>query len=192
MKAIDEELFGITHRKQRINSKRKGNANELTLTKVLTAWTNEEWVRIPGSGNIRWQNRMNVCGDLICTNNDFDFPFSIETKHVKSLGLDPETRYTLRVNSVIFTYYAQCERDAKVVNKIPLLIIRENGMGKNCYYVFLSLHFDQLMKISNYTKAVLASHNPNTIWGFKSEEFFKKVSLETLKFIYDRKSSSSK
>jgi len=188
MQPIDTELFGVVHRTQKINSKVKGNRNELAVTKVLTAWTNEEWVRIPGSGNIRWQNRMNVCGDLICTNNNFDFPFSVETKHVKSFGLASELPGELRKNSVIYTFFEQCKRDAEASGKIPFLIVRQNGMPKDQYYIFLHMTLMQIMKTYNY----IHSKYEGDLLGFRSKEFFEKVSLETLIWIYDRKSSSSK
>lgn len=188
MKAIDEELFGIIHRGQKINSKRKGNSNELNVANLLSQWTKEEFVRIPGSGNIRWQNRMNVCGDLICTNNNFDFPFSVETKAYKNMGLAVYAPSDLRKNSVIYTFFEQCERDAKAAKKIPFLIVRQNGMPAGQYYIFLHMTLMQIMKIYNY----ITPKYEGELLGFKSKEFFEKVSLETLKFIYDRKSSSSK
>ena len=180
MKAIDEELFGITHRIQKINSKRKGNFNELNVAHLLSNWTGEEFVRIPGSGNIRWQNRMNVCGDLICTNNGFHFPFSIEAKSYKNVGLASEMPRELRKNSVIYTFFEQCQRDANSTGKIPFLIVRQNGMPTGQYYIFLHMTLTQIMKIYNY----LHPKYGGDLLGFRSKEFFEKVSLETLKFIY--------
>ena len=187
---IDTQLFGTVHRAKKINSKVKGNRNELTLTKILTDWTGHEFVRVPMSGGLRWKDRSDICGDVISNDHDFDFPFSVETKHVKSLGLNLLVNTTaLRTNSVIFTYFAQCERDAKATNKIPMLIVRENGMKKGSYYVCLLLQFGEVLKMSNYIKPVFTG---GLLCGFDSEEFFKRVSVNTLKFIYDRKSSGSK
>ena len=188
MEPIDTELFGTVHRAQKINSKVKGNRNELAVTKLLTEWTGHEFVRIPGSGNIRWQNRMDVCGDVINNDKEFDFPFSVETKHVKNLGLAARMSPDLRKNSVVYTIFEQCKRDAEATNKIPFLIIRQNGMPKDCYYVFLYLHITQTMKIVNYIEPKYWGE----LMGFNSIDFFKEVSFETLKWIYDRKSSSSK
>jgi hypothetical protein len=187
MQPVDTELFGTVHRAKKINSKVKGNKNELILTKILTDWVGTEFTRVPMSGGLRWANRMDICGDVINTNPKFDFPFSVETKHIANLGLKlshPE----LRKNSVVYTHFEQCKRDAEAAGKIPFLIIRQNGMRAGCYYIFLSLKLSRLMKMANYIKPVFEGD----LIGFKSEDFFKLVSFETLKWIYDRKSSGSK
>lgn len=188
MKLIDEELFGITHRKQKINSKVKGNRSELVVTKLLTEWTGHEFVRVPQSGGLRWANRADVCGDVINNDHNFDFPFSIEAKSYKNVGLASEMPSELRKNSIIYTFFEQCKRDAKAAGKIPLLIVRQNGMPTGQYYIFLHMTLMQIMKIYNY----IHPKYEGELLGFKSKEFFEKVSLETLKFVYDRKSSGSK
>ena len=185
MEPIDTELFGTVHRKQKINSKVKGNSNELAVTKILSDWTGHEFVRVPMSGGLRWKNRMDICGDVINADSDFDFPFSVETKHVKSLGLHLlENTKAIRNNSVIFTYFSQCERDAKATNKIPMLIIRENGMRKGSYYICLQLQFEHVLKMSNYIKPLFTG---GLLCGFDSEEFFENVSLDILKWVYGNK-----
>jgi hypothetical protein len=182
MKQIDEELFGVVHRKQKINSKVKGNRNELAVAKLLTDWTGHEFVRVPMSGGLRWANRVNICGDLISADPTFYFPFSVETKHVKNVGIIPY-KCTLRINSIIYTYFAQCQRDAAAVNKHPFLIIRQNGMQIDCYYIFLNLTFIQTMKIYNY----ITPKYEGKLFGFESAKFFNSITYETLKWIYDGK-----
>lgn len=134
MLPIDSELFGTVHKAKKINSKVKGNRNELIVTKVLQEWTGHEFVRVPASGGLRWQNRMNVCGDVISTDPDFDFIFSIETKAIKNLGLEDSWDINLRKNSKIYGYWDQCKRDAEVAGKIPFLIIRHNNMKRGAYW----------------------------------------------------------
>ena len=188
MEPIDTTLFGTVHRTQRINSKVKGNRSELVVTKLLTEWTGKEFVRVPMSGGLRWKNRMDICGDVINVDPTFDFPFSVEAKSYKNVGLASEMPQELRKNSVIYTFFEQCQRDAKATSKIPFLIVRQNGMPTGQYYIFLHLTLMQIMKMYNY----IHPKYEGDLLGFKSKEFFEKVSLETLKFIYDRKSSSSK
>jgi len=183
MEAIDTELFGIVHRKQKINSKLKGNVNELKVTKILTEWTGHEFVRIPGSGSLRWRNRMDICGDIINTDPNFDFIFSVETKHVKKLGL--HSKEVLRINSIVYTYFEQCQRDATASGKIPFLMIRENGMKIGDYYIFLDLLMDQHMKLSNYIKEIYFSSGKDfCLYGYRSKDLFSQTSYETLKWIY--------
>jgi hypothetical protein len=180
MQPIDSELFGTVHRTKKINSKVKGNRNELEVTKLLQQWTGHEFTRVPMSGGLRWKNRMDICGDVINVDPGFIFPFSVEAKSYKNLGLPDEFPHALRKNSVIYTFFTQCMKDALAANKIPFLIVRENQMPKDQHYIFLSLRFSQLIKICNYIEPIYDGE----LCGFRSKDFFKKVSLETLKFVY--------
>ena len=185
MEPIDTELFGIVHRPKKINSKVKGNSNELNVAHLISAWTGKEFVRVPMSGGLRWGKRIDICGDIINVDRNFDFPFSIETKHVKNLGI--QDKNILRKNSVIYTYFNQCHRDADASGKRPFLMVRQNNMPKDSYYIFLSLNFEILMKIKNYTQPIIfipEGREKQFVWGFKSEYFFKEITLEQLKFVY--------
>jgi hypothetical protein len=182
MEPIDTELFGVVHRAKKINSKVKGNRNELEVTKLLSDWTGHEFTRVPMSGGLRWKNRMDICGDVINVDPGFSFPFSVEAKSYKNLGLPVGLGRTLRSNSIIYRFFDQCSSDAKASNKIPLLIVRENQMPKNQHYIFIGLTFDQIMRIENY---ITPKFYCPQLSGYDSKEFFEKVSLETLKFVYN-------
>ena len=69
--------------------------------------------------------RMDICGDVINTDPEFKFIFSVETKHVANLGI---VGRNLRKNSVIYRYWSQCKRDAEAAEKIPFLMVRENQL----------------------------------------------------------------
>lgn len=189
---IEEEIFGITKKVQSINQKLKGNRNELAVTKILTDWTGHEFVRVPRSGGLRWKNRMDICGDVINADPAFDFPFSVETKHVKSLGFDPYKK-TLRVNSVVYTYWGQAVRDAASVNKIPLMLLRDNGMPKNWYYLFLvcPTRFQAVKLIAycpySYEEGLIKQREKlndlNIFLGFPVPAFFKRFTYKRFKDI---------
>jgi len=183
MEPIDTELFGIKHKTQAINSKLKGNRNELNLTHVLSAWAGREFTRVPRSGGLRWKNRESVCGDVIVTEGDFRF--SIETKHVKNLGLKHSAPF-IRKNSCIYRFMEQCKRDASATGKIPMLAVRDNGMPKEHYYIFLPVTFSQYC---DFVSSVGVNYlgQDKTIVGFQSERFFEKVKYETLIRMYGDK-----
>jgi hypothetical protein len=183
--SVEHELFGITKHTQAINSKRKGNKNELDVTKVLAEWTGHEFTRVPQSGGLRWANRVNICGDVISADPSFDFPFSVETKHVKSLGLEKSKPF-LRKNSVVYTYMAQCKRDAAEVGKKPFLMLRENGMPANTYYIFLPCDLNKRVSLFNTGLGIVAQFmgQDGEVIGFKSELFFKQVPYEIFKPMY--------
>ena len=50
---VDTDLFGA--KEQSINSKVKGNNNELKAAKWLTKWTGCPFTRTPSSGGLRWR-----------------------------------------------------------------------------------------------------------------------------------------
>ena len=184
MEPIDTELFGTVHRPSKINSKVKGNSNELAVTKILSEWTNHEFVRVPMSGGLRWKNRMDICGDIINTDPSFHFPFSVETKHLKTLNFPANCLFELRKNSAVYTYFTQCKRDAAASGKYPFLMVRSNGMKKDTWFIGLSLTMSQLLLMGNY---VNRRYSGEDIDLYHSEEFFKSVSYETLKWIYGNK-----
>lgn len=133
-KTILNDIFHTKPRRKGINSKQKGDGNELVACSVLKEWTGEEFVRVPRSGGLRWQHTQNICGDMISTNPDFDFIFSVETKHLKEDSLD----FTLQApatNRPMSEIWLQCRRDAERSNKIAMGLIRVNGMNAAEYVV---------------------------------------------------------
>lgn len=143
METLYNEIFSeknIT----KINSKRKGNKNENSLAKFLTIWTNYEFTRIPQSGGLRWINTQNICGDLISTEPNFYFPFTIETKHLKTYS-DLSNK-----KSKIFSIWKQILRDSDRDKKYPALFLRKNYMPQNLWDCIFSKDNFNLNKLENY------------------------------------------
>lgn len=107
--------MGIPDHRKKVNSKVKGNANELEVAKALSKWTGVEFRRTPASGAIHvpldW-----LAGDVFCTDKSFDFPFSVETKHYSKIY--PKMKKD---------FWLQACNDAARISKIPMLMYRENG-----------------------------------------------------------------
>jgi len=177
---IEEELFDIHKGSAKINSKRKGDRNELNLAHLLTEWTGTEFTRVPRSGGLRWKDRSSVCGDVVST-EDSTFPYSIETKFYKNLGLAATKPY-LRSNSVVYRFMKQAVDDAKAVNKKPILMLRENGMPKDLYYVFFPNSFVLHLGLTTHSILSFIGWNQD-ILGMKSTDLFK-IPFETFKTIY--------
>jgi hypothetical protein len=173
--SLFDEIFGKPS--SGINSKVKGNRNELILSKSLQEWTGVEFVRVPMSGGLRWKNLENICGDVICTDKEFHFPFIIETKHWKTYT----TSERLRKNSVIYSIWRQVKSDAdrhlNATNeiKVPLLFIRKNGMPKNVWHVVLS---DEYFNLTKFEKPMFSGGN---LHGFLSTYIF---SIDYSKFLH--------
>jgi len=179
-RTIEEDLFG-GKMKQPINQKQKGNRNELMLTKLLTEWTGHEFVRVPRSGGLRWKNTANICGDVISTDPLFDFPYNVETKHLKSLGFNYKdtlncSLFRLRSNSVILSIFKQADVDASRSGKKPILIIRHNDMPKNEYILFIKtpgndLHLALLR--NDLTHNIVVSSDDYYLIGYRLSDVMK-------------------
>lgn len=176
-RTIADDLFG-KGRSQTINQKQKGNMNERVAAKVLQEWTGAEFVRVPQSGGLRWKNADNITGDIMCTKKRLGFPFSVETKHVASLaftdrcgmGLLPK----LRSNSTIYTYWKQASDDAVRSSKVPMLMVRQNGMEKKTFYLFLPDWCRQIVGCSMVEPFVPIVCGKGLV-GYESKKFFSSV-----------------
>lgn len=169
------DFLGIEVKEQnpKINSRTKGMTNERDCAKVLEKWAGVPFARVPSSGGLRWKDTVNACGDLICQDQNFDFPFSVETKHLKNLNVTA----ILRENSFIFTIYQQALRDSQRAEKCPMLILRKNGMKKGEYVVYFPFDIYNLFTKSK-GKDPISEH---TLYGYLSKELFTKMGYEEIK-----------
>ena len=117
-------------KKNKINSRSKGNRFERTIAKWWQEWTGYEFGRVPGSGSLRWKKTDNITGDLCCTDDKHArrFPFSIECKSYEDIRFE----HILLGNKSckILGFWEQASRDAKRANKVPILIMKYNSMKK--------------------------------------------------------------
>ncbi len=112
-------------KKKRVNSKAKGGAFERQIAKMLNEqFETKEFNRTPGSGAFATTHELpehiTVAGDLITPLN---FKFCIECKK----GYNDQTIYSLLdYNSKIWQFIEQCEKDAKKMNKVPMIIYKQD------------------------------------------------------------------
>jgi Holliday junction resolvase len=173
---IKETVLGET-RKAPINSKNKGNINERAVAKWLSAWTGREFVRTPASGGIRWQNSLglNICGDVVCTQQNYNFPFTVETKHLKDISFETNKDSVLRENTKVLTIYEQVKRDADRDKKLPIMLLRCNGMPIMTWWVFIDTYiFMRLGKLPNVMGRLYAPDcNPKGLTGIHSNDLIQ-------------------
>lgn len=177
VRSIETDLFGYKVGQDLINSKKKGDNNERQATKWLYLWTGERFIRTPSSGGRRLENASNFCGDVVCENENFNFLFAVETKHLKKITFDP----ILRNNSAIFTIWEQARRDADRAGKLPMLMLRENGMSIGSYILFFSQQFYEGIKhqgLNVVSKGI--NKDGERIYGFTSEEVLEKINYKKL------------
>ncbi len=119
----------------RINSKAKGNSQELKISKILTENLHPlNFKRVPSSGallggsnsvlaeNFNEESANVVVGDIFCTNNKVRFV--IESKSYK----EPIKFYELlKDNCQVYGWYQEAAFDCeKFENRLPLLIFKYN------------------------------------------------------------------
>lgn len=135
----------------KVNSKNKGNRFEREICKVFKKWTGYEFSRVPASGGLRWKKADNITSDVICTDpkHAHRFQFSVECKNYKDLKFD---HLLLEKKSCkIFQFWQQVTSDAKRANKLPMLIMKYNGMPKE--EAFVVFHVDVgFLLLKEYSK----------------------------------------
>lgn len=155
-----------------INSKKKGSRNERNLSKLFQSWTGYEFARTPSSGGLRWKKSDNVVGDIVCSDQDHSriFPFSVETKFHDDINFSHLLLGNTRVE--IQRFWEQTLSDSVRSEKIPLLLMRYNGMPSDMYFAVTNNSlFRRLSKINPNKFGSLSSSRGYTI--FNSYDLFK-------------------
>lgn len=177
-RTISDDIFGEGY-KQPINQKKKGNRNELVVCKLLEKWTGAPFSRVPSSGGLRWKNNKSICGDVVCTDENVYFPFSVETKHLKELTVNER----LRTNSKVFTIYKQAKRDAERAGKIPMMMLRCNGMKEGEYWVFVPI--EPAVRLLDGAPETVGSivddlNRVTYLYGWRSSVLFERVTFKVV------------
>lgn len=173
-RTLARDIFGDPIRKKRINSKQKGNANELKCAEAITMWTGEKFTRTPSSGGLRWQSSQGIAADLVCENPDFYFPLSTETKHLADFD-----------DVKILAVWKQALADAVRAKKLPVLFLRRNGTrkfiyeGQEClnYFVFMDVLYGGAilnLKCLSY-RTVHSKKRNQTLLGFMFSDLVKAI-----------------
>jgi Holliday junction resolvase len=142
----------------RINSRAKGAKNERKVCKTFQEWTGFEFNRTPASGGLRWKKTDNIVGDLICSEPNIIFPFSVEVKAYEEINFE---HLLYLKDTKIEKFWNQALEDSQRGQKIPLLLMRYNGMPSDLYFLGMNfkhfLRFRKHLKLE-YTYAKLPKH----------------------------------
>lgn len=124
-------------------SKIKGSAYEAKIATLLTKEFSKEFRRVPLSGAIEY-----LKGDIWTPHDTAWWPYCIECKHYKEL----EWNNLLTAKSTtILQFWEQAVREAKVMNKKPLLIFRWNRSKDFVAY-------DDDIEVENYIEVKSFGH----------------------------------
>lgn len=172
-----------------INSKKKGNKFERIVAKFWSTWTGYEFNRTPQSGGLHWKNSENVVSDIVCTDplHSRRFLFSIEAKCHKDINFE---HLLLNVKSKIREFWKQASEDSKRVNKIPILMMRYNGMPKDeSFFVVNENLGNLLLKFELKSDYIFVNSIQNdNLFIFLSSDILKNVDYKRLYKILRNKS----
>lgn len=166
-----------------VNGRNKGAKAERVASKLISKWTGKGFSKTPASGGLGWK-KANVAGDIVCTTEGHYCPFCFEVKSYKKIDFSELLNPKIK-NIDITKYWQQCLRDSEKVNKIPMLMMRQNGLSKDFYFVAISLKFyihikDLLPKGITILKYI-ANSKSNKLVIFRSNELFNSNYLQIKK-----------
>lgn len=174
---------------------KKGNRGQLMARDVLQEWTHKKMKSSSQSGMPGYNHDPHK-GDILCNTEGHFFPFTVEVKFYKEINFCQLLQPNLK-NVLILDFWAQVEFDAKKCHKIPMLMMRFNGLPSDFFFVVIETDFWE--KVNMFRRA-LNIRRTITFWemekGLKlkligSDQFFKmeykevkKVAKEHIKTLY--------
>ncbi len=177
MSKLEIDIFGGVEREKSIQSKRKGSDNERAVAKFFSEWVGEKFVRVPSSGGLSasWQGNRFLTGDVVPVSETSTFVFSIEAKFYKELKFG-----VLGKRNKIYGFWQQAVRDAELAKKIPLLIVRHNGMPKGEFVIFIDREIDFLPCVGSGFDTGTNKY----VWGYNSTTLAEKMSYREFLVFY--------
>lgn len=124
--APDTSLKRYESKKQRKDSKAKGNRYENKIAKLFSRWSGEDVRRTPQSGG--WSKAaFGVAGDLVCSNKRF--PFHIECKKREGWFLeDLILGVRVKDSRSVRAWWKQTTETCPK-RKVPMLVFAHNNVG---------------------------------------------------------------
>lgn len=117
-----------------INSRSKGARNERRAAELFTKWTGKKFSKTAASGGLNWKASFSI-GDIVCTTEGHYFPFAVEVKAHKEINFQ-HLMYDVK-GCKIKEFWDQCSRDAERGKKIPMLMMRYDGLPADLFFIAL-------------------------------------------------------
>lgn len=121
-----------------INRRSKGRRGEMMGVEFMKSWAKMDFRRTPGSGGLRGHVAEYTEGDIVCTKKNYIFPLCIEIKFYNELNF---SHLLYDVDSKILQFWEQARQSAIRAEKIPILLMRYNGLPANFFFVVLPIRF---------------------------------------------------
>ena len=121
-----------------LNARSKGRRGEMQAVEFMKEWTGMDFRRTPGSGGLRGHVADYTEGDIVCVKKNYIFPLCLEVKNYKELNF---SHLLYDVKSDILGFWKQTKDSAKRAEKIPILLMRYNGLPKNFFFAMTYYRF---------------------------------------------------
>jgi len=179
--------------------KEKGNRFQRVARDLIQKWTHKKFTSTASDGGIGY-NRDPHKGDLKCITEGHFCPFSFECKHYEDINFSHLLIPGIK-NIAILDFWAQCIDDAQRQKKVPLLMMRYNGLPKTFCFVVVSQEFAKLIHVELALKNFgslksLRYHDykmDKPIMILQSDQFFrtdykavKKIAKQHIKELYEK------
>lgn len=173
----------------------KGNRGQRMAIAVIKKWAKKKFKSSAQSGMPGYNHDPHK-GDILCDTEGHYFPFTVEVKFYKEINFCQLLQPNLK-NILILDFWAQCLGDAERCKKVPMLMMRFNGLPKSFFFVvitndfFSSLNiFERALSVKNHLKFMDKSKNISLIM-VGSDQFFrlnykdtKKIAKTHIKSLY--------
>lgn len=110
----------------------------------MKEWADMDFRRTPGSGGLRGHVSDYTEGDIVCVKKNYIFPLCLEVKFYEELNFN---HLLYDVNSKITDFWKQTVESAKRAEKIPMLLMRYNGLPKNFFFVAMTYKFHKALEV---------------------------------------------
>jgi hypothetical protein len=121
-----------------LNARKKGARGEMMAVDFMKEWTSMDFRRTPGSGGLRGHVTDFTEGDIVCTKKNYIFPLCLEVKFYEELNFN---HLLYDVKSKIKGFWKQASESAIRAEKLPILLMRYNGLPKGFFFVIISRRF---------------------------------------------------
>lgn len=108
---------------------------------VLQKWTHKKMKSSSQSGMPGYNHDPHK-GDILCDTEGHLFPFTVEVKFYKDINFCQLLQPNLK-NVLILEFWDQVSGDAKICKKVPMLMMRFNGLPKDFFFIVITERFFQ-------------------------------------------------
>lgn len=129
-----------------LNARSKGIRGERMAIDFMKEWTGMDFKRTPGSGGLRGHVADYTEGDIVCVKKNYIFPLCVEVKNYAELNFshllyDSRPEKKKKKDKGIWGFWKQTAASAKRAEKIPILLMRYNGLPKGLFFVMIRSSF---------------------------------------------------